>query len=231
MQYSSVTVTNKSKLKKFSHQKRFKVATKLLKLDNNDDFLDFGTGDGYLLNTLTITYPNSKVSGYEPIESMYNQLKLNIISPEINLINDLDTIKDKKYTKIGCFEVLEHFNEENQRHHLKVMKSILKEDGVIVISVPIEIGISSLFKNIARLLLKQKHGLTTRKNIWKAFLGRKIERLPTYYINSHIGFNYKELEKTFLKEDLEVIKKTYSPLKYLYSLFNSQVFYILKHKA
>lgn len=70
MQYSSVTVTNKSKLKKFSHQKRFKVATKLLKLDKNDDFLDFGTGDGYLLNTLTITYPSSKVSGYEPIESI-----------------------------------------------------------------------------------------------------------------------------------------------------------------
>jgi len=48
------------------------------------------------------------------------------------------------------------------------------------------------------------------------------------YIFTHVGFNHKLLEKTFVKKNLKIIRKEYSPFKYLFGFLNSQVFYVLK---
>ena len=51
MSYAKLTIENPSLLKRLSHTKRFNVALELLAIGRNDDVLDYGTGDGFMLRS------------------------------------------------------------------------------------------------------------------------------------------------------------------------------------
>lgn len=231
MSYAKQTIANSSWIKKFSHLKRFEVATRLITPSEGTRILDFGTGDGYLLHCLEREAPKASIWGYEPVESMYTQLSsaiANISDMNIHIVKDLNALNKAQFDVISCCEVLEHFSPQNQKMHLKTMLSHLKSEGKLVISVPLEIGWPSLFKNGIRILIKQQHSLTSLKTIWRAFLGKPIARKNDFYINSHLGFNHKDLEQIFDAFSLQIEKKLYSPFPLFYGFLNSQVFYVLK---
>jgi hypothetical protein len=125
-------------------------------------------------------------------------------------------------------EVLEHFSEANQRKRLLEMVDLLEDNGRIIVSVPLEVGLPSFIKNTIRFLIKQNKGDATFKNIIKSLFGIPIERQQDGYIYTHIGFNHNKLETIFSECQFQIIKKEYSPFKYLYNIVNSQVFYTLK---
>jgi 2-polyprenyl-3-methyl-5-hydroxy-6-metoxy-1,4-benzoquinol methylase len=232
--YSKLTVDNNSAIKRFTHNRRFALAIDLLNCNACNSVLDYGTGDGYFLISLKNKCPNVVAFGYEPEFSMFEQLLSNLhysnCVDKISVLQSLDELSGKKFERITCFEVLEHLDKNMQKKALQNMKKFLKQDGLLVISIPIEVGFSSLIKNILRLILGQKHDATNMKNIIKAFWGIPIERESLLYIPSHIGFNFHDLEKIFLEEDLIVAQKYYSPFKYFGSIINSQVFYLLSVK-
>lgn len=230
MSYAKFTRDNKSKIKKFSHQKRFDVAIKLIDLEPEESLLDFGTGDGYLLEKLFYTTQNRNLYGYDPIDFMYDELQQTISKNNLNSIkitNNLSAFNHKTFNVVSCLEVLEHFSEKEQRSRILEIKNFLKDDGRIIISVPIETGLPSLLKNIIRFFIKQGKEGGTIKNTLKSFLGLKIERQKEGYIYTHVGFNHKNLEKLFKECGLKTVKKEFSPFKFLYGTLNSQVFYIL----
>ena len=81
------------------------------------------------------------------------------------------------------------------------------------------------------LSIRQIERDTNRKNIFKALFFKPVERTEKNgYIFTHIGFNYKILEEVFIEENLQIIKKEYSPFNFFRSL-NSQVFYVLRLKS
>jgi len=108
------------------------------------------------------------------------------------------------------------------------MSKLLGENGKIIISVPLEKGLSSLLKNTIRILLKQQHSNTNFSTIIKSLFSIKIDRGSNQYISSHIGFYYNDLEIIFKKNNLRVEKRLFSPINLFGSIFNSQVFYILE---
>lgn len=230
MSYVNLTTENPSRLKRFSHQKRFDIALKLLVIEGNDDILDFGTGDGFMLNKLLSKNPRSIV-GYEPIEHQYKQLKEFIDNKNVEITNELDNIEAKRFDKVCCLEVLEHMTENNQRLILAQIKRILKNGGRLVISVPIEIGLSGLLKNIARYYLRQAHPNATVLNIIKSFFRMKVDRGQKAYISSHVGFDYHDLENIITSSGYEIKRKCFSPLTAMRGFLNSQVFYVLELKA
>jgi 2-polyprenyl-3-methyl-5-hydroxy-6-metoxy-1,4-benzoquinol methylase len=225
--YSSLTVKNRSFFKRFTHNKRFQKALDIIELKAESSILDFGTGDGYFLNLLKQKV-NAKVTGYEPVSDMFIQLENTISDKSIFLINNLEKNKEH-FDTIYCLEVLEHFREEYQLKLIKEIKSKLQENGKIVVSVPIEVGIASLVKNIIRIFIKQLERDTSFRNIMKALFYKKVKRYEKdSYIFTHIGFNYKKLESVFKQEKLIIIKKVFSPISFLGRL-NTQVFYVLKN--
>jgi len=231
MSYLKQTINNKSIIKKFSHRKRFKVATKLFNLKANESILDYGTGNGYLLITLAELYPESNIYGYEPIDSMFKELQVEIINSglkNIQVVDNLEEVGNMSFDFVSCFEVLEHFSDSTLQNHILAIKNLVSNTGEIVISVPIETGLSSIFKNSVRFFVKQQHGNSSFKNIIRSVFSLPINRNDTEYINSHIGFNYKNLEQVFKNERLQLKSKHYSPFKFLYGMLNSQVFYCLK---
>lgn len=231
MRYAKLTIENSSFLKRFSHSKRFDVAVKLLNIAEGDVILDYGAGDGYMLNKIIQARPDYVV-GYEPVKSQYDQLieSLNAQSVEfVGIVDDLAKIGDRRFNKISCLEVLEHFNEANQRMLLLSIKNLLvDEGGYLVVSVPIEIGFAGFFKNCIRFLLGQLHQGSSFINVIKALFAIPIDRGKDFYISSHIGFDYRELEDIFLNAGLEVFGRYFSPFPSGGVFLNSQIFFKLR---
>lgn len=229
MSYRELTVCSRSRLKRYSHGKRFILALELLDLRENDSVLDYGAGDGYLVRSIRGTGIPLTVTGYEPDTRIFREMQEGLNSlDKIYLVNDLQALGQAGFDKIACLEVLEHLDRPQQQAALHNMAAMLKKDGSLVVSVPIEIGPGALFKNIARLVIGQAHSGTTAANVLKSLLGLRISRKQGgAYINSHIGFDHRELEKVFRQAGLEIIKKTFSPWPLLGGFINSQILYRL----
>lgn len=122
--YSSQTIYNKSRLKRFSHLRRYRLGVELLELKDKDRILDYGTGDGYFISQLLATGKDIFIAGYEPSYSMYNEIAL---KPKANLklTNDLRDISSYKFNKIICLEVLEHLNNTNQRTAITIHSDLI----------------------------------------------------------------------------------------------------------
>lgn len=229
--YQNLTTNSKSFIKRFSHSKRFEVAIRLLDLRLTDKFLDYGTGDGYVIILLDkMGARPCSITGFEPDDYQYAQLIQNLATMKINArpVSEIEEIKKNKYNKISCLEVLEHFDPATLSLSLDVLNKILEDQGVLIISVPIETGLSGFLKNIIRIIIGQTHDNTNSKTILKSLLGIKIERENSSYIGSHIGFNHKNLEKYLLNHGFQIEEKVYSPLPLVRGFVNSQVFYVLK---
>ena len=67
--YSNQTINNSSFIKRFSHNKRFQNSIKLLSPKSDDKILDYGTGDGYILNQIYNKNIYCEIIGYEPFEN------------------------------------------------------------------------------------------------------------------------------------------------------------------
>jgi 2-polyprenyl-3-methyl-5-hydroxy-6-metoxy-1,4-benzoquinol methylase len=229
--YSKLTIENDAAIKRFSHTRRFKIALDMLKLEFGESVLDYGTGDGYFLISLKNKNSKAKAFGYEPVSEMFDNLLANLRDSnyldEVQVFQSLDSLLDMHFEKITCFEVLEHLDRNLQKNALQNMKKMLRQDGLLLISIPIEVGFSSLIKNVLRIILGQEHDARNLTNIIKSFLCIHIERESSPYISSHIGFYFHDLEKIFLEEGLLIKQIVYSPFKYWGSIVNSQIFYIL----
>ena len=98
------------------------------------------------------------------------------------------------------------------------IKFFIKRNGVIILSVPIEVYISGFFKIILRIIIKQKHDGTKISNIFKTLFGLKINRhkiSDKKYIESHMGFYYFDLIKIIRDLDFEILEKNILPFSFL----------------
>jgi len=234
--YSELTHNSPFAIKRLSHGARFKSYCEFL-VENqssvkNQDFLDYGSGDGHLFNVLKAAGINSyKLHAFEPVPSQFEQLVANV--SKNNLDVDCLTVleKNKKFDIILCAEVLEHFSACNVLFHLAEIKDILSSEGKLLVSVPVEIGLAGLSKNIARALIGQLHKGLNFQAIIKSFFDIPIDRGDDYYISSHVGFSHKKLEYLLVDAGFTVEKKYFSPFPFMRSVANSQAFFECKIKT
>ena len=230
--YNKLTVGNKSKLKRFSHKKRFDVALELTGPVNCKKILDYGTGGGYFLQKLIRETTSCVVVGYEPVDTMFEELITNLqeeIADEyVDIVTEQDKLPRRYFDIVFCLELLEHLSEENQKLTINSLKELVVNDGIFVISVPIESGLASLMKNIVRLSIGGTHKGTSVNTILKSIFSLPINREESSYISSHLGFYYKDLERKFGDYGLVIVKKMYSPFNILKGTLNSQVIYAMK---
>jgi cyclopropane fatty-acyl-phospholipid synthase-like methyltransferase len=222
--YADYTYNSKNKLKRFSHRARLKRSIEMIQTEDDIHLLDFGCGDGLFLNQLQKLHGEKiRLLGFEPILESIEDNNVRIVN-EWN-----DVLKENRFSHITCFEVLEHFAPQKQIELLKQMHSVLRKNGTLIISVPIESGLSSFVKNIIRRRNNKKHkSLYSYKNIFYSLFGRSISfyRQGNEYLE-HMGFYIKDLEKIF-NPYFQILEKTYSPFKSLGKPFNSQVFFRLQ---
>lgn len=138
-------------------------------------------------------------------------------------------LQTHSFDRISCLEVCEHLPPERLSEALDQMRRLLKPQGLLMISVPIETGPAGLVKNLIRFLLRQEHQKTSLGLLCRVLWGLKIERQQNVdYISSHVGFNHHDLKATCQEHGWLVEKVSYSPFPILRSFGNSQVFFQLR---
>ena len=227
--YARHTTNSSSIIRRFSHRSRFKIARHLLALQPHDRFLDYGSGDGYFLRIIEDLNPEI-ATAFEPFSEMMDELQSTCQELKEQLktkcVFDPEMIEKNYYNKATIMEVLEHLTERNAFSALCKIHDALTADGILVISVPIEIGPVGLFKNLFRLIKSEPHDNMSARNMIKAFFARPVDHGDVDYIYSHVGFNFKGLRKIIESAGFTIQSKTFSPFGFGDFLLNSQVFFV-----
>lgn len=231
MNYSELTISNKNIIKKFSHSQRYILASTLISKYKPNKILDYGAGDGEMFKYVRKSL-QKKIFFFEPNKIMAKQLNLNLKRYKKNETFSNSSKIFKNYFDLICInEVFEHLNIKEQRKLIANLKKISVENCTFLISVPIEVGLSSIFKNLIRIITTQTHQNTSIKNIIMSLFYLKIKRPSKKYNNSHIGFNYLNFMKFLRKQNIEIIDTSYSPFNFLKGFLNSQIFIEAKFKC
>ena len=229
MTYSQLTIDSNSAIKRFSHRKRFSIAQRLLRVSAVHRVLDYGAGDGYFLRVLASTTPAATMIAYDPSEEMLSQIRGATSHQAIAAVSDVSTFQDHSFDRIVCLEVLEHMKENEQIDTVRQIRRLLAVDGLLLVSVPVEIGPSAIAKNIARLMVGHSHPGASLRNVVRSAFGMSVERDAARV--SHIGFDHRALKGLFESCGWEVESTVCSPWPLLGSVLNSQIFFVLRPAA
>ena len=234
--YKQNTYASNSAIKRWLHKKRFNTAIKALDLKPDDTLLDYGCGDAHLLKLCANFLPASPAGrptqnlfGFEPAFSLRDEATKNVAPLDIKIVGSINGFT-KQFTKIACLETCEHLLESDLEKLFSNVQGLLAQNGTAIFSVPIEIGLPALFKNIFRFLKNKSYDNLTFKNYFRTTFGLTTPRNLSQqldginYIYSHIGFNHKKLEKT-LKRFFKITQKTFSPVNALGSALNNTIYY------
>lgn len=103
------------------------------------DVLDFGCGSGHGL-ALFYAYGAKGLMGVDINTVELDNIRKRYKELNIKLFSNTIPIEDNSVDVITCFEVFEHIKYEDVEFLLKEFKRIVKEDGIILFSTPINTG-------------------------------------------------------------------------------------------
>lgn len=206
-----------SPLFRFSHTARFQTTIDLINAQHGDTILDYGCADGRLLQML----PNTvKKIGYDPSPTTPNG---------IEIVSDTSRLGCCSCDVITVCEVFEHVSESEADWILRECRRLLKPGGKLIVSVPIEIGLSCAVKSLARWIkVRPLERNMTVWNVLRSAFYLPVKREVDSYnsigeVYGHVGFDYRKLRLS----GFTVIKKFYSPFPFG-PIINSQVFYVME---
>ncbi len=231
----------------WSHSSRFKTTISLVDkyARNYNNLLDYGCGDGTFLTMVSNLFSEalgtdvSQEQIYDCQQRLSGETKLKFC-----LKTELDSQKYNSYFDIAvCMEVLEHCPPEQAEIVINNLKRLVKEDGVIIISVPIEIGPSLLIKQITRAIagwLRQgdydksieSYSISELLQMIFATKSSSIPRLiygDDFPCHGHKGFNWRALRQELSKE-FEIEHTLFSPVGWLGGFISSQTFLICRNR-
>lgn len=122
------------------------------------EVLDYGCGEGKLLNTISKLRPDLKLHGIDIQSPLQREVPF-----EFSLIeNDSCSFFDRKFDMVLSFDVLEHVLDPEKT--LKNMRGMLKDNGTLLLFVPMEGEALSPF-GFYRFLLGQNLYVITKSHI------------------------------------------------------------------
>lgn len=226
MPYDAQTINSPIGVKRWSHARRFELACRLLAPRAGERILDYGAGDATLLRALHAAAPEASLVGFEPV--MTREAAANA-PPGSEIIGSATGLAN--FDKVACLEVLEHLDREALQTAVENIARAARPGGLILISVPIEIGPSVLFKTVVRAAAGGLHENTTLPNTLLSAFGRteRIQRRSEDgFIPSHVGFDWRNLRAELRDRGLREVGLTFSPFAALGHLFNSQAIMVLQ---
>jgi len=218
--YSEHTIGSKNPVKRWIHRQRFGASIKLLQLKSHQHFLDYGCGDGELSLQIKSNYPNVKITAFDPAKELYEQAVKKLSAfPDVSVINSFNINSIGKFNRIACLETIEHLPEQELIRLFNNVKSVLKEDGLFLITFPIEHGVISIFKSCYRMLTGRDKYVSIGR-AFRQFFGLHVPReqqkqlSDCYYIYSHVGFDSRKMIKK-IQQNFTIEKITVLPMGFI----------------
>jgi len=243
--YAKKQLFGASSLLKFSHGGRFKVARELASMYAGKRVLDYGCGDGTFLATCKGLYESAVGAEIDPHLVTTNRERF---AAEKAITYEHTSSLAKRpaasFDTVFCMEVLEHCTPEVAIDAVAEMRRLVADDGVVIVSVPIEIGASLVAKQAYRAYAgyRRVNGYESYERYRTAEMLKMvfahsqtyIER-PVYevaYVDGtpirycgHKGFNWRALQQ-HLKTLFNVRETQFSPVPLLGPLLNAQAWFI-----
>ena len=231
----------------WSHGSRFQVAYRMVEKYSGGRFLDYGCGDGTFLALashlfrqavgadLELQHVTECSTRFSEIPNLSFLLTGQLAGPE----------HEGRYDVVTCMEVLEHCLPDIREKVLLDLRRLIHAGGMVIISVPVEIGPTLLAKQLLRRAAAwrnlgdykyfEKYGWREFTKMLFANQHTSIER-PVYFadrelrlrpFHGHKGFNWRalklQLEQFFAVEHVE-----FSPAGWSRGYASSQVWFLCR---
>jgi len=230
--YDSETINSPNIFARFSHRRRIEgVLRHVSKRLDSGKILDYGCGSGVLISKLNGLKADCAV-GYEPFMETGREKNLPIY-------DDYAAILDKApYSTITILEVLEHVGWGEMSNVFAKFIELLAPNGMVLASVPIEIGPAVLLKHFNRLKWgsqknEKSKQMGTHNNIFElisaAFFGAVGYRDPLK--GGHTNFDFRHLIQFARSQGWKVKILGYSPIPFIGWYGNSQVFFTMERQG
>jgi 2-polyprenyl-3-methyl-5-hydroxy-6-metoxy-1,4-benzoquinol methylase len=244
--YARKQLLSRSRLVAWSHSSRFELARRLVEPRAGGRLLDYGCGDGTFLAMVADLFPSAL--GVDAAADQIEDCARRFAGVDGVAFALADALAGGEhaaaYDVVVCMEVLEHCPDDLQRGVLDTMRRVVAPGGLVVISVPIEIGPSLIAKQAARALAavrglgeyahRERYRPGELVRMLFAGAGTRIVRPETttrlddgrtIRFTGHKGFNWKRLAVEVAAR-FRVDAVRFSPMPPCGEFLNSQVWFV-----
>ena len=245
--YAKKQLACKDRLIAWSHKRRFETALRLAEKIGGERILDYGCGDGTLLGLLEASNLSFKEAlGAELTEQMATACRQRLETARVTFCPISELNKEsfqERYDTVFCLEVLEHVVELEQV--LSTLYTVLAPGATLVVSVPVETGLSLVAKQTVRKLagwrgigdyrFNSRYSLRELCKSVFAFSKRQHIKRPVYtsgtlQFHDHKGFNWRAL-RSALRKRFDLKQTIVSPISWLPPSLSSQTWFVLRKKS
>jgi SAM-dependent methyltransferase len=212
--------------------------------------LDYGCGDGTFVAMVHDRFPSAMAVDVSTAQLRDCARRLTTLTgltfAHVDRLDDADCLD--AFDVITCMEVLEHCPDTDQHAVLDRILRVAAPQAVVIISVPIETGLSLAAKHLARAALGRR-GLTEYAHRERyrpfefarmLFAGshatiRREEYLGvdedgrSYAFTGHRGFNWRRVE-LLLRSRFSVERRLFTPMSIFGAALNSQVWFVCRKR-
>ncbi len=242
-EYARKQIFCPSRVVAWSHGSRFALARSLVLPRAGGRLLDYGCGDGTFIAMVHASFRESLGVDvdFEQLQACRDRLgALSGVSFDLTSTVAQRREATRRWDVITCMEVLEHCLEDDRRRIVVELRGLVAADGLVVISVPIEIGPSLAGKQFFRALagLRRLGDYQFRERygpleLARAVVGARTARVGyeghgpagPYRYYGHKGFDYRTLEEE-IAAVMKISRRIFTPLRWAGPLMNSQVWFV-----
>ena len=224
--YDHSVTYKKLKLRNIPHILRLKKIISTLHSHIRDknslkNYGDFGCSNGFITNLVMKNLKPYNVYGYDHsidnikiAKNKYSKINFDYVD-----LNQSNISNFPRFDLITCFETLEHVPDINIA--LQNLLKLSEENGIIFLSVPVEVGMIGILKFIIKMLygynLNELN--TTRLNYFTCLVGsRGISQFRSSKrdgYGTHFGFDYNQVEKYLHSNDIAFESFTYFTTRFV----------------
>jgi len=216
-------------LKNLPHILRLKRLISTVKEQSSDidSFCDIGCSNGYITNLIKNSIRPKKTFGLDKSENLeiakqkyndinFKKIDLNHIYYSGNEAENNDFNPYKQFDLVTCFETLEHVG--NLSNALENLLNFKKDTGILIISVPIEIGFIGVIKYLLkRYIYKYELELNCNEKDYFFDLIRNNDiskhRKECDGFGTHFGFDYRKIDNFFTERSIKFMAYKYITTK------------------
>lgn len=205
---------------------RLMAIIEAFELPNEGVWADFGCSDGFILSCVQKHLPSAdwQLIGFDHSEKLLCKAKERELANSQFTTFELSQVSKsikERFDVVSCFETLEHIG--NYRNAFDNLFHSTKNSGLMIVSVPNEVGLPGLLKFMGRKLIRKdpysQFFNTVDSNevdyICALLRGKNMETFRDPNIESwgpHLGFDYRNLEaystETYIKQGkIELLQK------------------------
>jgi 2-polyprenyl-3-methyl-5-hydroxy-6-metoxy-1,4-benzoquinol methylase len=247
--YAAKQIYCSDRLIAWSHRRRFETGLKLASIFRGRRLLDYGCGDGTFLAMLCETADRPATAiGAELDEAQVNDCRARLGDLPGVSFDYIASLDDRAfrgtYDGIVCMEVLEHVVDLDAV--IERLHRLLADGGILIVSVPVEIGLPLLIKQAARRVAAWRRigdyantgGYTLQEYIASLFAGRSQHLTRPIFneggagvpFHDHKGFNWRALGDRLARR-FDMQRAIASPFPALGYQFATQVWFVGRKKT